>query len=547
MLNFILRFIACITFLVSQIDSIRCRALTAAQQTIDGAVLVVVGALKANNPFRVLPPATKTSPVWISPSTTILSQHPPPLSLSLGLYFILAFVTISAIIIVKMGALQVGSKTVVNLATSRVIRYCKQIHFLVLVLVALARPAKFKLKDRRSSHRVLRLLPLIFRTRSIVAAAASVPHRYIAICLSSVLRMFVATGYLLLLDLPPANPFELIVIPSIGLDLAAADTPLPGSTCMLHPELPWYNIQQMIETALPGPNSLVDEFKPRPPCRPVNDMGVTHTVHLSDLNFVKRLGSGQFGQVLRVELPNRTKAFAVKKIRKVPVNSPPSGLQTWEFFCAEVDAHVVMKDNAAFPTLHSIFHDKMHFYLVMDVGERSLADTKITSRTAAFCFGIQLVKALHALHERGIVHLDIKPSNLVLTTGNRLLVIDFGIAQRFDMEVPSAEFPRWSLLRRRGGSRFPMLWPSNENPHQLQVAIGTEAYMSPAAASGEPCSYGADVWAFGIVFYEWLSGAFPTFEGTAWVPNRDHRLSTGDLEFFYHLRLQSSTSIRELA
>ncbi|KAF8199936.1 kinase-like domain-containing protein [Mycena galopus ATCC 62051] len=224
-------------------------------------------------------------------------------------------------------------------------------------------------------------------------------------------------------------------------------------------------------------------------------MGVTHTVHLSDLNFVKRLGSGQFGQVLRVELPNRTKAFAVKKIRKVPVNSPPSGLQTWEFFCAEVDAHVVMKDNAAFPTLHSIFHDKMHFYLVMDVGERSLADTKITSRTAAFCFGIQLVKALHALHERGIVHLDIKPSNLVLTTGNRLLVIDFGIAQRFDMEP------------------LPMLWPSNENPHQLQVAIGTEAYMSPAAASGEPYSYGADVWAFGIVFYEWLSGAFPTFEG----------------------------------
>ncbi|KAF8199937.1 hypothetical protein K438DRAFT_672887 [Mycena galopus ATCC 62051] len=88
MLNFILHFIACIAFLVSQIDSIRCRALTAAQQTIDGAVLVVVGALKAKNPFRVLPPATKTSLVWISPSTTTLSQHPPPLSLSLGLYFI---------------------------------------------------------------------------------------------------------------------------------------------------------------------------------------------------------------------------------------------------------------------------------------------------------------------------------------------------------------------------------------------------------------------------------------------------------------------------
>jgi serine/threonine protein kinase len=50
-----------------------------------------------------------------------------------------------------------------------------------------------------------------------------------------------------------------------------------------------------------------------------------------------------------------------------------------------------------------------------------------------------------------------------------------------------------------------MLWAEEENPHQMEVCSGTLGYMTPLVMMRQPCSYGADLWAFGVVLYEWLT------------------------------------------
>jgi len=102
-------------------------------------------------------------------------------------------------------------------------------------------------------------------------------------------------------------------------------------------------------------------------------------------------------------------------------------------------------------------------------------EVPIRSRRDALSYGLQLARALQALHEHGIVHSDIKPANLLRGSDGRLIVIDFGLAHIFNMNTPlPSRFPRWHALRERalrqpGEGHFPLLWPEDDNPHTLQV------------------------------------------------------------------------------
>jgi serine/threonine protein kinase len=126
----------------------------------------------------------------------------------------------------------------------------------------------------------------------------------------------------------------------------------------------------------------------------------------------------------------------------------------------------------------------------------------------ALSYGLQLAHALKDLHERGIMHSDLKEGNLLLGSDQRLMLIDFGLAHIFDMGSPQAEhYPRWTALRQKacpGDGRFPLLWPGTDNPHSSQVHGGTPGYMSPPAERRELCSYGSDLFAFGTLLQEWM-------------------------------------------
>jgi Tol biopolymer transport system component len=105
----------------------------------------------------------------------------------------------------------------------------------------------------------------------------------------------------------------------------------------------------------------------------------------------------------------------------------------------------------------------------------------------------QIAEALEYAHERGIVHRDLKPANVKLTLDGRVKVLDFGLAKALAPEPPSGDVKSSPTLTMRAT--------------MAGVIIGTAGYMSPEQAKGRVVDRRADIWAFGVVLYEMLTGA----------------------------------------
>jgi hypothetical protein len=118
-----------------------------------------------------------------------------------------------------------------------------------------------------------------------------------------------------------------------------------------------------------------------------------------------------------------------------------------------------------------------------DTGRRGLPLSDVTA------IALQLLAALEAAHERGIVHRDLKPANIKITPDERVKVLDFGLARALSDEGDLA-----------GGGET---GASDTRPGAL---LGTAAYMSPEQARGRAVDKRTDVWAFGCVLFEMLTG-----------------------------------------
>ena len=106
----------------------------------------------------------------------------------------------------------------------------------------------------------------------------------------------------------------------------------------------------------------------------------------------------------------------------------------------------------------------------------------------------QIVDALEAAHERGIIHRDLKPANVKVRIDGTVKVLDFGLAKAID--------PQTSGLHHVSAT---VTSPAT----QMGVILGTAAYMAPEQATGKPVDKRADIWAFGVVLYEMLTGTRP--------------------------------------
>jgi serine/threonine-protein kinase len=109
----------------------------------------------------------------------------------------------------------------------------------------------------------------------------------------------------------------------------------------------------------------------------------------------------------------------------------------------------------------------------------------------------QIAEALEEAHEKGIVHRDLKPANVKVTSEGKVKVLDFGLAKAFAAD-PMASSGSHDL------SQSPTLAGAGT---MAGVILGTAAYMSPEQAKGKPTDRRTDVWAFGCVLFELLSGA----------------------------------------
>jgi eukaryotic-like serine/threonine-protein kinase len=217
---------------------------------------------------------------------------------------------------------------------------------------------------------------------------------------------------------------------------------------------------------------------------------MTRTV--SHYRLESEIGRGGMGVVYRAVDTRLGRTIAIKMLPAEATADPDRHRR----FVQEARAASAL-NHPHIVTIHDIDEDAGATFIAMELVEGTPLDRIIAQGalpvTTALEYGAQVAAALAAAHANGIVHRDIKPANIMITRDGRAKVLDFGLAKLVE-RAPNEE--TMSALGTRPG-----------------VILGTAAYMSPEQAEGRPVDARSDIFSFGAVLYEMLTGRRP-FVGT---------------------------------
>ncbi len=225
-------------------------------------------------------------------------------------------------------------------------------------------------------------------------------------------------------------------------------------------------------------------------------MAIAAGTKLGGFEVLSLLGVGGMGEVYR--------ARDTKLGREVALKLLPDYLAKDKESLARLEREALLLASINHPnieTLHGFEESDGLRFLVMELVPGETLSEKLTGARLgleeSLSIARQTAEALEAAHEKGIIHRDLKPANVKVTPNGRVKLLDFGLAKAVRGEESSEALPQ-SLTVTRASSAG-------------GVVLGTASYMSPEQARGRSLDRKTDVWSFGCVLFEVLTGsmAFP--------------------------------------
>jgi serine/threonine protein kinase len=211
----------------------------------------------------------------------------------------------------------------------------------------------------------------------------------------------------------------------------------------------------------------------------------------SHFKITAKLGEGGMGEVYRALDERLNREVALKLLPSQLAAEP----ERMERFRREAQM-IASLSHPGIGAIYGLEKDQGTTFLVLELVEGEDLSERLARGplpiAEAIQVAVQMATALEVAHERGIVHRDLKPSNVKLGADGKPRILDFGLAKIYTEE--------------------PLDGPENtHSPTAIQATeagmiLGTAAYMAPEQAQGKPVDKRADIWAFGVVLFEMLTG-----------------------------------------
>ncbi len=218
-------------------------------------------------------------------------------------------------------------------------------------------------------------------------------------------------------------------------------------------------------------------------------MALAAGTRLGPYEILAPLGAGGMGEVYRARQGKLDRYVAVKVLPE-SVAADPAALSRFEREAKAVAA-------LSHPNILSIFDfgtEDGVSYAVTELLEGETLRGKLNeapiSRKQAVDYALQITRGLSAAHEKGIVHRDLKPENLFVTKDGHVKILDFGLAKREAPVAPGEETSAQTASQHT----------------EAGTVMGTLGYMSPEQVRGLPVDHRCDIFSFGAILYEMLSG-----------------------------------------
>jgi serine/threonine protein kinase/Tfp pilus assembly protein PilF len=220
-------------------------------------------------------------------------------------------------------------------------------------------------------------------------------------------------------------------------------------------------------------------------------------IHLGPYEILALLGAGGMGEVYKARDTRLRRVIALKIL---PGTNVADADRRRRFLVEAQTASQLNHPNIV--TIHDISEENGVLFIAMEYVVGATLAQAITSRTlplkTALTYADQIADGLAAAHAAGVVHRDLKPTNIIITEVGRAKLLDFGLAKFVGVGLSAEETQTDTQLTQSG------------------EIVGTASYMSPEQAEGRDLDVRSDIFSFGLVVYEMVSGQ-RAFAGGSWI------------------------------